>query len=80
MYSHSFNSYSLPPSLLFHTLFLNPIWVHNVVSTIFWRENQKIAGPWGGKYCVISTPLEIQAFIIHVSHNLCDNRTSQWTH
>ena len=25
-------------------------------------------------------PLEIQAFIFHVSHNMCSNSTSQWTH
>ena len=45
---HSFKSCVLPPSLLFHALFLNPVWAHNVASTIFWRDNQKIAGPWEG--------------------------------
>ena len=33
------------PYLLFHALFLSPVWAHNVSSTIFWRDNQKIAGP-----------------------------------
>ena len=33
-----------PPSLLFHALFLSPIRTHKVASTIFWRDNQKIAG------------------------------------
>ena len=33
------------PSLLFHALFLSPIQTHKVASTIFWRDNQKIAGP-----------------------------------
>ena len=32
------------PSLLFHAPFLSPVWAHNVASTIFWRDNQKIAG------------------------------------
>ena len=32
------------PSLLFHALFLSPIQTHKVDSTIFWRDNQKIAG------------------------------------
>ena len=41
---HSFKGCALPPSLLFHSLFLSPIWAHNVASTIFWRDNQKIAG------------------------------------
>ena len=33
------------PFLLFHALSLSPIKAHNVASTIFWRDNQKIAGP-----------------------------------
>ena len=37
-----------PPSLLFQALFLSPIQTHNVASTIFWRDNQKIAGPSEG--------------------------------
>ena len=45
---HSFKSCVLPPSLLFHALFLNPVWAHNVAYTIFWRDNQKIAGPLEG--------------------------------
>ena len=45
---HSFRSCTLPPSLLFHALFLSPFWAHNVASIIFWRDNQKIAGPWKG--------------------------------
>ena len=40
---HSFKGCDLPPSLLFHAPFLSPIWAHNVASTIFWRDNQKIA-------------------------------------
>ena len=32
---HSFKSCALLPSLLFHALFLNPVWAHNVASTIF---------------------------------------------
>ena len=43
---HSFRSLVLLPSLLSHALFLSPVWAHNVVSTIFWRDNQKIAGFW----------------------------------
>ena len=43
---HSFKSCALPPSLLFHALFLSPIQTRNVASTIFWRDNQKIAGIW----------------------------------
>ena len=41
---NSFKSCALPPSLLFHALFLSPIQTHKVVSTIFWRDNQKIVG------------------------------------
>ena len=36
--------FQMPPSLLFHALFLSPIQTHKVASTIFWRDNQKIAG------------------------------------
>ena len=43
---HSFKSCALPPSLLFHALFLSRVWAHNIASTIFWRNKQKIAGPW----------------------------------
>ena len=42
--SHSFKSCALPPSLLFLALLMSPVWAHNVASTIFWRDNQKIAG------------------------------------
>ena len=44
MLCHSFKGCALPPSLLFHAPFLSPIRAHNVASTIFWRDNQKIAG------------------------------------
>ena len=45
---HSFKGCALPPSLLFHALFLSLVQAHNVASTIFWRDNQKISGPWEG--------------------------------
>ena len=41
---YSFKGFALPPSLLFHALFLSPIQTHKVASTIFWGDNQKIAG------------------------------------
>ena len=41
---HSFKVCALPPSLLFHALFLSPIQTHKTASTIFWRDNQKIVG------------------------------------
>ena len=44
-YGHSFKSCTLPPSFLFHAFFLSPVWAHNVAFKIFWRDNQKIAGP-----------------------------------
>ena len=40
---HSFKGCALPPSLLFHALFLSSIQTHKVASAIFFRENQKIA-------------------------------------
>ena len=46
--TYAFKSRALPPSLLFHALSLNPVQAHNVASSIFWRDNQKIAGPWEG--------------------------------
>ena len=44
MLCHSFKSCALLPSLLFYALFLSSIQAHNVTSTIFWRDNQKITG------------------------------------
>ena len=41
---HFFKSCALPHSLLFHALLLSPFQAHNVVSTIFWSDNQKVAG------------------------------------
>ena len=41
---HSFKGCALPSSLLFHALCLSPIQTHKIASTIFWRNNQKIAG------------------------------------
>ena len=41
---YSFKGFALPPSLLFHALFLSPIQTHKFASTIFWRDNQKIVG------------------------------------
>ena len=60
-----------PPSLLFHVLFLIPVQVHNVSSTIFWWDNQKIDCPWEGKKCIISNPsrdssLHLPCFLQHV--------------
>ena len=73
---HSFKSFALPSSLLFHALFLSPIRTHRVASTIFWRENQKIVGPWEGNslyYCGIATlsrysGLHLPCFLQHVQH------------
>ena len=45
---HSFKSCALPSSFLFHAPFLSPLQAHSVACTIFWRDNQKIAGPWEG--------------------------------
>ena len=42
---HSFKSCALLSSLLFLALLLSPVQAHNVTSTVFWRDNQKIAGP-----------------------------------
>ena len=44
MLCHAFKGCALPHPLLFHALFLSPIQAHKVASTIFWRDNQKIAG------------------------------------
>ena len=45
---HFLKSCALSPSLLSHAFFVSPVWDHNVASTAFWRNNQKIAGPWEG--------------------------------
>ena len=45
---HAFKGCALPSSLLFHALFLSPVWAHNIASTVFWKDNKKIAGPWEG--------------------------------
>ena len=76
---HSFKSCALPPSHLFHAPFLRPIPTHSVASTIYWRENQKIAGPWEGNTMYYPIPVDIQAFVFHVSYNMCNNSFSQWT-
>ena len=52
-------------------LFLSPVQAHNFASTIFWKENQKIAGPWEGNTVEYPIPLDIQAFIFYVSYNMC---------
>jgi len=36
------------PAILFHALFLSPVQARSVASKIFWRDNQKIAGPCEG--------------------------------
>ena len=59
--------------------FLSPIWAHNAASTIFWKDNQKIAGPWERNTVKYPIPLEIQVFIFHVSYNMCNNSIFQWT-
>ena len=45
-------------------LFMRPIWAHNIVSIIFWQDNQKQLAL--GRE-ILYIPLEIQAFIFHVS-------------
>ena len=74
---HYFKSCALSPSLLFHALFLSPVQAHNVASTVFWKDNQKVAGPWEGNTVWYPIPLDIQAFIFHVSYNTCNNSISQ---
>ena len=74
---HSFKICALPPSLLFQCSIPDPIWAHNVASTIFWRDNQKIAGPWKGNTVSYSVPLDTHAFIFHVAYNMCNNSISQ---
>ena len=74
---HSFKKCALSPSRLCHVLFLSPIWAHNVASIIFWRDNQKIAGPWARNTVKYPIPLDIQAFIFCVSYNMCNNSISQ---
>ena len=68
---HSFKSCALPPSLLFHALFLSRVWAHNIASTIFWRNKQKIAGPWE-ENTVSSlsrySGLHLPCFLQHVQH------------
>ena len=73
---HSFKSHALSPSLLLHVLFLSPAWAHNVASTIFWRDNQKIAGSWEGNTISYPIPLDIQVFIFHISYNMYNNSIS----
>ena len=53
MLCHAFKGCALPPSLLFHALFLSPTQTHKAAPTTFWRDNQKIVG----KYSIISNPL-----------------------
>ena len=57
---YSFKSCALPSSLLFHALFLSPVQAHNVASTIIWRDNQKISGPWEGNTVKYPIPLEFR--------------------
>ena len=76
---HSFKTCALPPSLLLHALFLSPVQAHNVASTILWRDNQKIGGPWEGNTVEYPIPLDSQAFIFHVSYNMSNNSISQLT-
>ena len=68
-----FQKLCLTPSLLFHALFLSPVQAHNVASTIFWRDNQKIAGPWEGNTVKYQITLDIQVFIFHISYNMCNH-------
>ena len=56
MLPHSFKGCALPHPLLFHALFLSPIQAHKVASTIFWRNNQKIAGLGREILCNIQPP------------------------
>ena len=70
---HSFKSCALLSSLLFHALFLSPIQTHNVASTVSWRDNQKMAVPLGGKYCIISnlsrySGLHLPCFLQQAQH------------
>ena len=58
------------PPLLFHALFLSPIWTYNVAYTIFWGDNQKMVGLWEGNAVKYPIPREIWAFISHVSYNI----------
>ena len=72
-------SCALSSSLLLHALFMSPIRDHNVASTIFWQDNQKMPVRWEGDTVQYTIPVEIQTFVFHVSY-MCDNSTAQWMH
>ena len=73
---HSFKGCALPPSLLFHALFLSPIQTHKAASTIFWRDNQKIVGLGREILCNIS-PLLNPLILPNTGHtgDLGDDQT-----
>ena len=56
----SVKSCVLSSFLLFHVLFLSPVQAHKVASTIFWRDNKKIAGHWEGNTVWYPIPVDIQ--------------------
>ena len=53
---HSFKGCALPPSLLFHALFLSPIQTHRLPLQSFGKTTIKYLAV-GGKYSIISNPL-----------------------
>ena len=56
MHCHSFKGCALPPSLLFHALFLSPIQTHRLPLQSFGKTTIKYLAV-GGKYSIISNPL-----------------------
>ena len=70
-----FKGCALSPSLLFHALFLSPIQTHKV-STIFWRDNQKIVGLVREILCNI-TPLLNQQTHPEVARQLQGTRSEE---
>ena len=69
---HSFRSFSLPPSLLFHALFMSPAQAHPQCCLYNLLEGQPDnSWPLGGKYCIISNSsrysgLHLPCFLQHV--------------
>ena len=61
---HSFKSCALPPSLLFHALFLIPTQGPQCCFYNILEGQPKNSWPLGGKYCVISNPSRYSGFYL----------------
>ena len=74
---HSFESCALPPSILFHALFMSTGPTVLALQSCGRTTRKQLVFPLGGKYWIISSPSTVTGLHLPCVYNMCNNSISQ---